>query len=69
MGVAARSCPCTGAMASCDRQVLLPIWHGVHADDVAEYSPSLADKVGILTADRTAEDIAVEVADFIHGVR
>ncbi len=49
-----------------NRQVLLPIWHGVDADDVAAYSPSLADKVGIPTTDRTPSAIATEIADFIR---
>ena len=30
-----------------DTNLVLPIWNGVSAKDVYEYSPSLADKVGI----------------------
>lgn len=52
-----------------NRQVLLPIWHGVDAEAVSAYSPSLADKVGIPTDDRTAADIAAEVAEFIEESR
>ena len=29
-----------------DKKVILPIWYGVSASDVYEYSPVLADKVG-----------------------
>lgn len=29
-----------------DKKVILPVWHGVSASDVYEYSPVLADKVG-----------------------
>jgi hypothetical protein len=52
-----------------NRQVLLPIWHGVDAEAVSAYRPSLADKVGIPTDDRTAADIAAEVARFIEESR
>ena len=39
-------------------QSLLPIWHGVDASDVRRYSPSLADKVALSTADVDIEQIA-----------
>ncbi|MGH0214371.1 TIR domain-containing protein [Sinorhizobium meliloti] len=40
---------------------VLPIWHGVSHDEVASFSPPLADKVAIRTGEATAEDIAVQV--------
>ena len=33
-------------------KVILPIWHGVDRRSVLKFSPSLADKVAIRTADR-----------------
>lgn len=30
-----------------ERSVILPVWHGVSAKNVCDYSPALADKVGI----------------------
>ena len=49
-------------MAVSGRQVLLPLWHGVSKDEVVSYSPSLADKVALRTADSTIEEIADEIA-------
>lgn len=50
-----------------NRQVLLPIWHGVDGEQVADYSPSLADKVALSTADATLEEIAQELLEQIRG--
>ena len=49
-------------MAVSGRQVLLPLWHGVSKDEVVSYSPSLADRVALRTADSTIEEIADELA-------
>ena len=49
-------------MAFSGRQVLLPLWHGVSKDEVVSYSPSLADRVALRTADSTIEEIADEIA-------
>lgn len=43
------------------RSVIIPIWHGVDRKEVAEFSPSLADKVAVRTADGTAQDIAIQI--------
>lgn len=48
-----------------ERQIILPLWHGVSREDVAAYSPSLADKVALQTSDHTIEEIASEIADVI----
>ena len=42
-------------------KVILPVWHGVDRKTVANFSPSLADKVAIRTADSSAEDVAIQV--------
>jgi hypothetical protein len=45
-------------------QVLLPVWHHVSEDDVAAYSPFLADKVACNTANNNID----QIADLIHQV-
>jgi hypothetical protein len=37
---------------------ILPIWHKVSKDEVARYSPSLADKVALNTSLKTVDEIA-----------
>jgi len=42
------------------RKAILPVWHGVTRDDVARYSPTLADKKAVSTSeglDRIVEEI------------
>ena len=46
-------------------QSLLPIWHNLTARDVRLYSPSLADKVALSTADHSIEEIADQIAEVI----
>ena len=38
---------------------LLPVWHGVDKEEVASFSPMLADLVALVTADRTAQEVAL----------
>ncbi|HSW10539.1 MAG TPA: toll/interleukin-1 receptor domain-containing protein [Bacillota bacterium] len=40
-------------------RVILPIWHGVDRKKVRHFSPTLADKVALLTGGHSAEDIAI----------
>ena len=40
---------------------ILPIWHKVSVDEVARYSPTLADKVALNTSLKSVEDIAEEL--------
>lgn len=47
------------------KQVLLPIWHQLDHAGVAAHSPTLADKVALLTGDATIEEIAEEIASVI----
>jgi hypothetical protein len=49
------------------KQVTLPLWHNISKDDVLGYSPSLADKVALRTADYTVEEIAEEIAAVVGG--
>ena len=48
-------------MANGDTHIL-PIWHEVTADDVRGYSPSLADKLALNTADVDIDEIAEQIA-------
>ena len=50
-------------------QTLLPIWHNISMQEVINYSPSLADKVARDTTIHTVTEIAVEIADMIHGIQ
>lgn len=47
-------------------QILLPIWHNISKQEVIEYSPSLADKLGRSTSTHTVEEIAAEIAEVIR---
>jgi TIR domain-containing protein/uncharacterized protein DUF1883 len=57
----------TREMASGGQQLILPIWHNVTKDEVIRYSPSLADKLALRTADSTVGEIAAEIASVIRG--
>jgi hypothetical protein len=48
-------------------QSLLPIWHDLTADNVRGYSPSLADKVAMNTAEYTIDDMAEQIAEVVNG--
>ena len=54
-------------MAVGGNQVLLPIWHEISKDELLSYSPSLADKVALRTADYSIAEIAAEIASVILG--
>ena len=49
------------------KQVLLPVWHEVSKEQVADKSPSLADKVALKTSDSTIEEIADQISAVIKG--
>ena len=40
---------------------IVPIWHGVGKEEVASFSPPLADKLAIRTDESTAADVALQV--------
>jgi len=50
-----------------DRQMILPIWHRVTKSEVTNYSPSLADKLALSTADSTPDEIADEIASVVRS--
>jgi len=47
-------------------KVIIPIWHQVKTDDVLQYSPPLADKLGISTSNKSADEIALEIISVIR---
>ncbi len=47
-------------MAFPERDVLVPLRHGLSKDEVIAASPSLADKVALRTADSSIEEIAMK---------
>lgn len=44
---------------------ILPIWHKVSKDEVATYSPILADKVALNTSLKTVKEIAEELYNLL----
>ncbi len=44
---------------------ILPIWHKVSKDEVARFSPTLADRVALNTSLKSADEIAVELRKLI----
>ena len=48
-----------------DHQILMPIWHDVGRVEVAARSPSLADKLALLTSDYSIDEIADKVAEVV----
>lgn len=46
-------------------KVILPIWHKVSKDEVAHYSPSLADKVALNTGLQTLAEIVDQLVDVV----
>jgi len=55
----------TREVAQNGTQIILPIWHKVTKEEVTAYSPSLADKLALRTADSTVAEIAAEIAGVI----
>ena len=51
----------------CRRTVVVADWHDVTAQDVRAYSPSLADKVAVCTADTSIAEIAAHTAGLVRG--
>lgn len=49
-------------------QRMLPIWHEISRDEIAERSPSLVDKIARNTAIHTVAEIAEEIADVVQDV-
>lgn len=49
------------------RKVILPLWHRVSKNDVLQYSPTLADRVALSTANYTVEELADRLASALGG--
>jgi hypothetical protein len=48
-------------------KVILPIWHKISKAEVISYSPSLADKVALNTAQFTIAELASNLAEVLRG--
>lgn len=48
------------------RSTILPVWHGVTSEDVLEFSPPLADKLAANTAEKSADQIALQILSVIR---
>lgn len=48
-------------------KVILPIWHRISKDEVMSYSPSLADKFALNTAQYTIDELADEIAKVVRS--
>lgn len=59
----------TRDVASGGAQIILPIWHRVTKDEVIGFSPSLADKLALSTADQTVAEMAREIAAVVRDTR
>ena len=57
----------TRQLADESYQLILPLWHRITKDEVMAYSPSLADKVALRTADSTIDEIAEEIASVVRA--
>jgi hypothetical protein len=49
------------------RQTILPVWHGVSTAEVASYSPTLADRIALRTADLELAEIARQIAAAVRA--
>src|SRR5260221_8687396 len=49
-----------------NEKVILPIWHGVTRQQILDFSPSLADKLAIITSEMSASDIAIRILKVIR---
>lgn len=52
--------------SSTGRQVILPIWHKISADEATNYSPSLAGKLALNTAINTTDEIVNNVKKLLE---
>src|SRR5262249_839630 len=47
-------------------KVILPIWHGITREQIVAFSPSLADKLAIVTAGMAPQDMAIQIIKVIR---
>jgi hypothetical protein len=46
-----------------ENKVILPIWHGVTKEHVSQYSPILADKIALVSASMSLDEIATKLVE------
>lgn len=47
-------------------KVILPIWHKITKEDLLQFSPTLADKVAVITKGRSIKEVATELAEVLE---
>jgi hypothetical protein len=57
------------ALEVAGRSRILPIWHKVSKDEVAKFSPTLADKVALNTSILSIDEIVKHLVDFLAQER
>lgn len=55
------------ALEVAGKQKILPIWHGISAEQMHTYSPTLAGKVAALTSEASVRAIAEEIAQVVRN--
>ena len=53
-------------MTVAGQQTMLPVWHNVSAAEVRGYSPSLADRRGLSTAEFDVDEIADQIVEAVR---
>ena len=48
------------------KKILLPVWHHLSKEEILAFSPFIASRNALSTADKTVAEIACEVAKIIH---
>jgi hypothetical protein len=46
--------------------VIIPVWHGVINEDVRNFSPSLSDKLAVITEGKEAIDVALQILKVVR---
>lgn len=48
-------------------KVILPIWHNVTKDEIMQYSPTLADRLALTSADQSVSNMVKELSGVLKG--
>jgi hypothetical protein len=49
------------------QKVILPVWYKITKEDVLQFSPTLADKIAVVTNGRSIKKVATELAKVLDG--
>jgi hypothetical protein len=51
------------------QKLILPIWHGITRDDLLQYSPALADRLAMISATESHDDIVKSLSAILGKAR